>query len=492
MGTPASRWRRECTETVRRAQRHGTRRGARYHRNSLHVHDLRTRLPSSTVGARVLPWFPAMTRLSLDQVRTALPELDELRPIFEELLRRSEADDSRTWAGSGQLGTVGSRVVGTGALADVTASLARREAERLASTYAKVAEALEALSEGDPEAAARAFLDVAAEEERLDHAERAFAYAEAAYRAVQDSRDRTTASLATRRAARALKAMGRLTQAFHRYRTGYDLAIGMSDARGAAEAAVGAGNVLEEQGRWEEAEAWYRTALKSLQDADAPSPERWHALLTLHIVARSRGAIEESIPLLEEASAAAAALGDESATPYVENARGQLLMAQGEYGDARQAFRSALDAAADARARIVIRLNLAESHLAAGRTLDAMEHARDAERETIRSRTVTKLPEVYRLLGRIAAAEDNPEAFVLFERALEIVRDYGLPAMEEALTLQAYAEAERRKGETEVAESLLERAKGLFSMSGADAVRQRWADVFGPARDDDIPAQGRE
>jgi len=432
-----------------------------------------------------------MRRLTLDEVRHALPELDELRPIFDDLLSRSEADGARAWSGSGQLGTVGSRLIPGGSLTDETAAVARREADRLAKVYTKVGEALASLAEGDRASAAAAFLDAAASEERHDRADRALAYAEAAYRAVKDERDRTQVSLATRRAARALRSLGDLEEALRRYRRAHELALGMSDARGAAEAAVGAGNVLEDQGRWDEAEGWYRKALEALSGLGEHAPERWHAILTLHIVARSRGDVEGSVPLLDEAEEAAAAADDEkAAVPFIENARGQLLMARGAYQAAEWAFSAAVAAATDARTKIGVQLNLAESYLAQGRTLDAAEQAREAEREAIRGMVVPKLPEVYRLLGRIASAEGDPDAFVLFERALEIVRDRRLPALEEALSLESYAEAEDAKGNAETAEELRRRAKTLFSAKGKTVKRERWADVFGPARDNDLPAQG--
>jgi tetratricopeptide (TPR) repeat protein len=249
--------------------------------------------------------------------------------------------------------------------------------------------------------------------------------------------------------------------------------------------------VLEEQGRWDDAEGWYHRALDALTGLKEDAPERWHALLTLHIVARSRGDVEGSVPLLDQAEEAAASAGDEqAAVPFIENARGQLLMARGAYQAAEWAFSTALAAATDARARIVVQLNLAESYLAQRRMLDAAEHAREAEREAIRGAVVPKLPEVYRLLGRIAAAEGDPDAFVLFERALDIVRDRKLPPLEEALTLDSYAEAELARGNADTAAELRQRAETLFASMGKTVKRQRWADVFGPAQDNDLPAQG--
>jgi len=440
--------------------------------------------------ARSLPYGTVMKRLTLDEVRTALPELDELRPILDDLLGRSEPDRSKAWAGSGQLDTVGSRFVPDISAAHDFAALARREADRLQAVYRLVGRALAALAAGDALGAAAALLEAAASEEAGDRPDRALGYAEAAFRAVEGDRDRTVAALALRRSARAARTLGDLADALRRYEQSHDLARGMSDTRGAAEAAIGAGNVLQDQGRWDEAESRYRTALEVLEPLTEPAPERWHALINLHIVARSRGRIEESLPLLREAEAAAAVIDADSATPFIENARGQLLMAQGAYDRAEEHFRTAVRTATHSRARITMRLNLAESFLARGRTLDAAEHAREAEREAIRARMVPTLPEVYRLLGRIASAEDNPDAFVLFERSLELVRQRKLPILEEALTVQAYAEAEALRGEKDTAEQLLEEARERFAVLGMTQERQRWADVFGPPSDNDIPAKG--
>jgi tetratricopeptide (TPR) repeat protein len=248
--------------------------------------------------------------------------------------------------------------------------------------------------------------------------------------------------------------------------------------------------VLEEQGLWDGAESWYRAALEALEAVEEPAPERWHALLTLHIVARSRGKLEESLPLLQQAEVAASVTDPGAAKPFIENARGQLLMARGSYSEAEGHFREAVQTMGETRGRITMRLNLAESFLARGRTLDAAEHAREADRDPNQARIIPKLPEVYRLLGRIASAEDNPDAFVLFERALELVRERKLPVLEEVLTMQAYAEAEARTGEGDAGQRLQEEARERFGVLAVSLKRQRWADVFGLAPDNDFPAQG--
>jgi len=428
-----------------------------------------------------------MKRLSLDEVRDALPDLAELRPLLDHLLSRSEADPARTWSGSGRLGTVGSWLVPTESLSkQALADIAAREAAHLAELYALVGRALSALASGEATAAAEAWLAAAALEESAERPSAAAAYAAAAYAASRDERDGRTAGLALRRRARATKALGDLPVALDLYIRSYETAQAVSDLQGSAEAAIGAGNVLEEQGRWHDADRWYRTALAALEAAPRRGSETWQALLNLHIVMRSSGRVEESVPLLQQAAAAAGA-DPEVSLPFLENARGQLSMARGSFQEAADRFRAALDAAVGARAKVTIRLNLAEALFAQGRLLDAAEQARDAEREAIRMGLAAKLPEVYRLLGRLASEQDDPDAFVLFERALELVRDRHLPALEEAVTLQAYADAEARGGDPDAAKRLSEEASASFAALGFRGMRSRWVDVFGSHEEAEIP-----
>jgi tetratricopeptide (TPR) repeat protein len=178
----------------------------------------------------------------------------------------------------------------------------------------------------------------------------------------------------------------------------------------------------------------------------------------------------------------AAALGDPSAAAIVQNAWGQLHMARGEFGPAMRRFRDALAEPAGAWARVNFRLNLGEALLAEGLTLEAAEETREAEREALGAGVASKLPEVYRLLGRVTAARGNADAFVLFERALEIVRERRLPRLEEAVTLQAYGDALRDQ-DPERAEELGERAAAMYRDLGIPGVRDTWAESYGLARD---------
>jgi tetratricopeptide (TPR) repeat protein len=420
-----------------------------------------------------------MKPLKYEEVRAILPSLDELRPVFDLLLATSTPDPAHRWSGSGELHTEGARLVEGAVVLEGSRDLVEDVRRHAAALYAAIAEALRALAEGDRAVAASALLDAAALEERAGRPDRTRAYAEAAYKAGRDGGDRRPVSRALRRWGRAAKAMGSLREARARYEEGFEIAVAVYDTQGAAEAAIGVGNVLEQQGRWDDAAAWYRRALDLLGNGDEPAPERWQAMVNLHIVLRSSDRLEESVPWLVAAQAEAERQGDGSAAPFVENAHGQLHLWAHEFERAEARFRRALDATTHPAARVTIRLNLAEALLAQRRLLDAGEETREAEREALVGGVLPKLPEVYRLLGRIASASGNPDAFVLFERALELGVERGLPALEEALTLQVYAEAERSRGEEEAADQLLARARDLYATLGIRHVRHPWTDVYG-------------
>ncbi len=421
-----------------------------------------------------------MNRLTLDRIMHVLPPLDDLRPVLDHLIVQSVPDPEREWTGGGELGTLGGRLVSSEDLASAVGELADAVRDRVSTLYLAVADGIRCLGEGDGAGAAKALLRAAALEEGLDHPDRAEAWAAAAFRAAGEERDRRPVSLALRRWARAESAQGKLVEALDRYGQAHEIARDSRDFQGAAEAAIGAGNVLERQGGWDDAEQWYRRALDVLEADGRQGPEMWQAQLNIHIVLRSAGSLDKSLVWLQKASDSAEKLGDETAAQFLENAWGQFHMASGAFSEAEDHLRAGLSAATDARARVTIRLNLAEALLAQDRTLEATEEAREAERVALASGIVPKLPEVYRILGRIVSAEDNPNAFVFFERALDIVRERDLPALEEALTLQAYAESEVRRGEEDSARELHERMTERYRALGMRNKRHSWADTFGP------------
>ena len=139
--------------------------------------------------------------LKLDDLYDLLPALEELAPLLDEVAAASHPDPQRRWSGSGELETLGRRSVRPGELEARIPHLveeARTRAERI---YTGVAAAIRAMAEGDREGAAQALLEVAQGEEASDRPSTAYQYALAAHRAARSLRDRTTATLALRRAA---------------------------------------------------------------------------------------------------------------------------------------------------------------------------------------------------------------------------------------------------------------------------------------------------
>lgn len=423
-----------------------------------------------------------MKRLTVDGLRTVLPDLDELRPLADQLLADSRPDPARTWTASGTLASLGDRLVETGGLTGELHALADAEHRHRQRIFELVGQAVVLLEDGTASRAAAALLEAAALEEGRDRAEKAEAYADAASRVARDGDDPGVLSLALRRRGRHRRTLGRYGDAVRDYDEAALVAESVHDVRGRAEALIGRGNVLEEQGQWEAAAAGYREALATLEALEDPSPELWHAHLNLHVVLRSVGEIDEALTPLRTAEEIARAIGDDGAEPFLANARGQLDMALGDFEAAEEHLRRALDACVargtGSRAEITIRLNLAETLLAQDRTLDAAEAARRAERRAIVARMPQKLPEVYRLLGRIAAADGVADAFVLFERALEVIEERRLPALERAQTLQAYAESEARTGDPDAASDLMARADQIYDELGIEHRRRSWVDRF--------------
>jgi len=419
-----------------------------------------------------------MKPLTFEDIARILPDFVELTPVRNLLLAHSDPDPEHRWSGSGELETERARRVDGRVLSHQVEALAEQTRVHLLALYGLLGETLKRLAAGDRSGAASALLEAAALEERNARADRARAYAQSAHTLAREANDLKVVATSLRRWGRSDRALGQLPDAVAHYEQGFQVSLAIEDHPGAAEAAIGLGNVLELQGKWELAEDWYQKALEVLDGQPGVHPEQWQAMINLHIVLRSAGALERSITWLARAEEEVARQGDTGAAPYLENARGQLHAWSGDFDLAEQAFRSGLAATDQPFARVTIGLNLAEVLLAQGRSLEAAEEAREAEREALQGALPAKLPEIYRFLGRVAVANGNPDAFVLFERALELQRERGLPDLERALTLQAYAEGELARGESESAEALLREARQLYQSLGIDDLRHPWVDVY--------------
>lgn len=414
-----------------------------------------------------------MTPLRIDEIQALLPQGDELRALLERLVAFSRPDPERRWTASGELGTAGDRLADPERVRSEVAALAERTRAHLEALYGAVLDALAALERGHPEAAAGAFLRAAALEEEEGRPERAEGWAWAAARVAGELKDRRMAARALRIAGRAARARGRLLEAERAYEEAWSTARLAGAGDEAVVAGTGRGNVAIDRGRWIEAGRWYGEALDLIGLEGPPQRERWQLHQNLSIVARHLGRLEEATRWLDRAEAEASALDDAGAEVEVGNSRGRVALAAGDPLEAERLLRRALSAAAPGRPRAVVLVNLAEALLAQGHVLDAAEAAREAEREALTRGVVPLIPEVYRLLGRIAAARGHEEAFVFLERALEWAEREGAPPYEVGRTQEAYAEIEVARGDGEAARARLRRAAELYAGGGNDADRER-------------------
>jgi tetratricopeptide (TPR) repeat protein len=399
--------------------------------------------------------------LSLDEVRAILPELDGLRPLLERLEQVAEPDASRRWAGSAEVESLGDRRVDPVEVdreLELLVQEVRFEAER---SFRAGLRALRKVSERDLEGAASELRLEAERRVRDGRLAEAEAFLACALRLTERFMDRRAALPVHLAAARVARARGHLGRAEEHYRLVLRLGEAAGDLPAALTAAVGLGNLEVDRGRWTAAEVGYARAQGLLERIPGSRPERWHLALNRSILAREEGALARAWELLLEADERAREMGDTGAAPIIENARGQVLLAMAEPEAAEAAFRRALAVAHHPDARVTIGVNLADALLARGRLLEAGGEARRAEELAVRAGIGSRLPEVYRVLGEVAAASENPEGFIFFERALDIVRTRDLPQVERARVLEPYARAERARGHGHEAETLAAEARAI-------------------------------
>jgi hypothetical protein len=129
-------------------------------------------------------------------------------------------------------------------------------------------------------------------------------------------------------------------------------------------------------------------------------------------------------------------------------------------------------------ARLAIMVNLGEALLLQGRSLEAGEKAREAEAEALAGSVTHRLPEVYRLLARVAHERGEGEAFVLLERSLQLIGERGLPDYEAAVTRQALGELRLAQGELGLGLNELRTAADIFDRMGAAHTSARLREVI--------------
>ena len=269
------------------------------------------------------------------------PRLPELAPLLGLLVSGSRPDAGRRWTGSGELGTVGGRIVEAPALSRSARGIGEVEAGRAEGLWAGVARVIGALSRGDGGEAVTALLEQGGAEEEAGRTREAEAWYLAAFRVARD-RDGARAPRALRRAARVARTLGRLEEAAQRYEAAWRDAEDLGMEEDQVIAAIGRGNVAVDRGRWADAREWYGRALARVGESGEPRRQRWQLFQNLAIVARRSGELDDARRLLARAGGEGERLGDPEAAVIVGNGWGQLVLAEGDARGAELHFKEAL------------------------------------------------------------------------------------------------------------------------------------------------------
>jgi tetratricopeptide (TPR) repeat protein len=403
--------------------------------------------------------------LKIDAALKAIPETDDLAHLREALLSASRADGGLAWGSAEDYPALNTRLADPAALESQVAALAERVRRRVEGVMRHTVRALAALERGEAAQAARHLVDAGEAEEGERRLDQAREFYERALEIGRKPRDRRGEGLALRRLGRVARAMGQWERAARRYQESFEVSVAQRDDVGAVVACQGLGNVHVDQSRWSEAREWYLRGVERCP-ARPPTAEYVHLCVGLSVVERRLGALDAAAEWLARGEAGAAGLGD-GLMAFVDHARGRLHLARGEAEDAESAFRRALGRELDPVTRVAVMVGLSEPLLRQGRTREALDVARDAEALAIHSRAVPRLPDVYRALGAAAAERGDAEAYLFYEKALEVCRDHGLPAFEAAATQHHYGRFEARRGDPGTAADRLREAYRLFTELGA-------------------------
>ena len=422
--------------------------------------------------------------LRVSELLGVLPHVPELSPFLDLIATRSVPDPDRRWTASGELGTLGARIIETGGLGDAALELGTAEARRISQLLETAAAVVEAVASGDWQAVTALLIGQGQADEARGRCDEGEAWYLSAHRVARD-RGLVEAPRALRLAARTARARGRIDTAAARYEAAWRAAVELDLEEDQIVAATGRGNVDVDRGRWEEARLWYERALERLGESGDPRRRRWQVFQNLAIVHRRTGDLDGARRRLERARQEGSRLRDPDAAVEVENGLGQLLLAAGDSRGAELHFAEALRGARSPTARVTIGVNLGEALLTQGRSLEAGESARQAEAEALAGSVTGKLPEVYRLLAQVARDRGEGEAFVFLEQALDLIRERNLPGYEEALTREAYGNLQIAEGDLNRGLSQLEAAAEIYQRIGMeeaaggliDTVRRHGGDV---------------
>jgi tetratricopeptide (TPR) repeat protein len=405
----------------------------------------------------------------VEQALLLLPDLEALVPLRTLLLSTARSDERQVWASAGPYLTVGKRAVDPAELRRRMPGLVQRITEQVTFLYQAYAEALENHLRGDTAGCVGALVAAGEREEAVGRLGPARAWYEAARPIAGALHTRGAETDCLRRLAGVCLVLGRYDESARYYQRSLALAEAETDPDTATAASAGLGDVALARGEWAGASAWYQRGMRLAEgEGNAKSIGRLERQLGLLAFRLNdfAGAAEH----LRKAREAFEQLGEPGDLARVLETQGRVEAALGNHGQAMAALREALAwshrAPHEPDLEILIRLDLGELALDAGKLLEAEEELRRAEEFAITKNLPQRLIRVYALMGKLRGLQEDETGFVFFEQAIELCRTLGRSPNDEARVYEEYGWFRTRVGHSEEARAYLERARDLFQSLG--------------------------
>ena len=392
-----------------------------------------------------------------------LPELPEFDALRQALRKAAAADSAQDWSGRSAYETVDRRAVPTASLASLLTEAESDLRARLDRLYDAAQLAFSAVSSRAAEDKVQRLVQLGEEAESAEHWRDALAYYLLALGLSRNSADLRTRALVQRRVARTALNTGDFARARHHYTLSLTTASTINDNEAQLIAATGLGNVASYQGRWSEADDWYRNAITLCDDRLAR--ERAQLLINRSMCARERDLLNEAKQYLESAAEAWSILTSADHTGWYNN-MGLLLMVQQQYDDAEACFAKALDGADLQYYSAMVLDNMAELALRRSLADLAESRCRAAEAHALAHGSPRALAEVYMRLGRIASVREDANGIAFFEKALDLARTGDYPLLVGEIFFQ-YGLFRKQFGEMDAARALLTEALRVFVELGS-------------------------
>ena len=405
----------------------------------------------------------------LTEILPLLPDLRELENLRQALLSTSRGDGPNRGDPVREYATIEDRGVDAEAVEEALRQSEEELRQQIKTLYGSYRELLHAKLAANNGAVVRSLLELGDAEYSQNRHGSARRFFEIGLAVSQQLGDPGLRVQALRRIGRVAHRSGELPDALLYYERSAKLAIDMGETREAVIASTGAGNVLCDQGSWSLAEERYRAALQIVHNADEAlaleAAQIWH---NLALVNKVQGRFAEAEACLERARELLVADEQPQSVAFAYHSLADIRSRQGRFAEARELCRKALALPNNSHLRAIFASDLAAYLLADGRNDEAREVAREAEEYAIAARSPYALGAVYQELGNVHRADGDEEAWIFYERALEITRRHEFRKLEAEILLD-YALQRDGMDEHEEARAYRERAVELFREMGAAA-----------------------